>query len=105
MTETRFAQLNFYGPSISSLTKIGRAVSNGEGFTTMSGHSQIEMPLPVAVCAWCKPHERGSGVGAVSHGICMKHLRKFRMQIQEMNTKKHPRPAAQHARRETLSLL
>jgi hypothetical protein len=71
----------------------------------MSGNNQIEMPLPVAVCAWCKPDERGSGVGAVSHGICMRHLRKFRIQLHEKNAKKRPLTAKPHAKRETPSLL
>jgi hypothetical protein len=92
------------GFRISSLTKIGSPDSNSAGFN-MSGNKQIEMPLPVAVCAWCKPDERGSGVGAVSHGICMRHLRKFRIQLHEKNAKKGPHPAKPHAKRETPSLL
>jgi len=47
----------------------------------MTGN-QIELTLPVAVCAWCKPNERGSGIGAVSHGICLRHLRQFRLQLE-----------------------
>lgn len=47
----------------------------------MTAH-QIEFPLAVAVCAWCKPKERGTGVGALSHGICLRHLRKLKLEAQ-----------------------
>ncbi len=43
---------------------------------------QIEFPLSVAICAWCRPHELGTGIGAVSHGICPSHLRKLKLQMQ-----------------------
>ncbi len=43
--------------------------------------SQLEMPIPVAVCAWCKPKELGTGVGDVSHGICPRHLRNIRLKM------------------------
>jgi hypothetical protein len=42
--------------------------------------SQTEFSLAVAICAWCKPNERGSGLGAISHGICLRHLRKLKLQ-------------------------
>ena len=45
--------------------------------------SQTEFPLRVAVCAWCRPKERGDGVGAISHGICPRHLRKLKTALQE----------------------
>jgi hypothetical protein len=44
---------------------------------------QIEFPLAVAVCAWCKPRELGSGLGALSHGICLRHLRKIKLELQQ----------------------
>ena len=47
----------------------------------MTAH-QIEFPLAVAVCAWCKPKERGPGVGALSHGICLRHLKKLKLEAQ-----------------------
>ena len=40
---------------------------------------QTEFPLTVAVCAWCKPQSRGES-GTQSHGICLKHLRKLKLQ-------------------------
>ena len=43
--------------------------------------SQLEMTIPVAVCAWCKPKELGTGVGTVSHGICPRHLRNIQLQM------------------------
>jgi hypothetical protein len=44
--------------------------------------SQTEFGLSVAVCAWCKPHEYGQGIGAVSHGICLRHLRNLKLEVQ-----------------------
>ena len=43
---------------------------------------QIEFPLAVAVCAWCRPLELGAGLGALSHGICPRHLRKIKLDLQ-----------------------
>lgn len=44
--------------------------------------SQTEFSLAVAVCAWCKPHEHGERLGAVSHGICLRHLRNLKLEVQ-----------------------
>ena len=44
--------------------------------------SQTEFSLQVSICAWCKPNERGSGLGAISHGICLRHLRHLKLQTQ-----------------------
>ena len=55
---------------------------------------QIEFPLAVAVCAWCRPRELGSGLGAVSHGICPTHLRKLKLSLQRT-----PDAPARHKRR------
>lgn len=44
--------------------------------------SQTEFSLAVAVCAWCKPHEHGESIGAVSHGICLRHLRNLKLEVQ-----------------------
>jgi hypothetical protein len=62
-----------------------------------SSSRQTEFPMSVAVCAWCRPNERGEGLGAVSHGICLRHLRKLRMQIQHgspLHAKRSRRVAA-----------
>ena len=58
---------NWSGPSFGDFIMIG---------------AQTEFSLRVAVCAWCKPHERGSGLGAISHGICLRHLRHLKLQMQ-----------------------
>lgn len=45
------------------------------------GAEQIELPLRVPVCAWCRPPELGRGFGAISHGICPRHLRQLLLEI------------------------
>jgi hypothetical protein len=45
---------------------------------------QIEFPLAVAVCAWCRPRELYAGAGALSHGICPRHLRMMKLQVQRL---------------------
>lgn len=61
--------------------------------------SQTEFSLAVSICAWCKPHERGSGLGAISHGICLRHLRHLKLQTQGLLPKRagrtKPRSAIQ----------
>lgn len=47
---------------------------------------QIEFPMRVAVCAWCKPKYWGEGPGAVTHGICPRHLRKLKLEAQRLAT-------------------
>jgi hypothetical protein len=42
---------------------------------------QIEFPLMMTVCAWCRPRELGAGLGALSHGICPRHLRKIKLEL------------------------
>jgi hypothetical protein len=56
--------------------------------------SQTEFSLKVAICAWCKPNERGSGLGAISHGICLRHLRKLKLQTQGLLPKRLRRSSA-----------
>jgi hypothetical protein len=45
---------------------------------------QSELPLSVAVCAWCKPKHHGAELGAISHGICPRHLKKLQRELQQM---------------------
>jgi|GEM_PF-2876737 len=52
---------------------------------------QIELTLPVAICAWCKPKERGSFLGAVSHGICPRHLRNLKFEMEGVAIQPHRR--------------
>lgn len=57
---------------------------------------QIELPLSVAICAWCRPG--APRTGTVSHGICPRHLRKLQGQLQAGPTvtpPRRPRRAAQ----------
>ena len=53
--------------------------------------NQLNLSMPVAVCAWCKPRERGDGVGQLSHGICPWHLRKIKFQLQGVELRKRQR--------------
>ena len=42
---------------------------------------QIELPLGVPVCAWCRPRESHADVGMISHGICLRHLREMKLSL------------------------
>jgi len=50
--------------------------------------SQTEFSLSVSICAWCKPTERGAGLGAISHGICLRHLKNLKLQTQGLLPKR-----------------
>jgi len=50
--------------------------------------SQREFSLSVSICAWCKPNELGAGLGAVSHGICLRHLKNLKLQAQGLLPKR-----------------
>jgi hypothetical protein len=65
---------------------------------------QSEFPLRVPVCAWCKSKNRsadpGNSPGPVSHGICPRHLRKLKLELQMRKNGGHAAPAtASHSRR------
>lgn len=45
---------------------------------------QSELPLSVVVCAWCKPKHHGAELGAISHGICPRHLKKLQQELQTL---------------------
>ena len=53
----------------------------------MSASLQNEFPLRIPICAWCKPKNRGvelgTGLGVISHGICPRHLKKLRLELQK----------------------
>ena len=59
-----------------------------------AGAFQVEFPLRVAVCAWCRPDKCGSGAGEVSHGICLRHLRKLKLELRGLAFKRPRRRAA-----------
>jgi len=52
---------------------------------------QSELPISIAVCAWCKPKDRavelGTSLGAISHGICPRHLKKLQEELQALQAK------------------
>lgn len=51
----------------------------------MKAPQQSEFPLRVAICAWCKPKNRGVELGAtlgsISRGICPRHVEKLRREL------------------------
>ncbi len=55
---------------------------------------QSEFPLQVVVCAWCKPRNRGAdpgnSPGPISHGICPRHLKKLKLELQMKKAGSHP---------------
>ncbi len=63
---------------------------------------QIEFPMSVAVCAWCRPHELGASLGALSHGICPRHLRMMKLKLQGLGGAA-PGRTARRRQRENLS--
>jgi hypothetical protein len=56
---------------------------------------QVEFPLRVSVCAWCRPDRCGASAGEVSHGICLRHLRKLKFEIQGVAVKRRRRSSPQ----------
>ena len=64
-----------------------------------SAAQQSVLPLRVAVCAWCKPRELGAGLGALSHGICPRHLREMKATLQTSLSGTAVEPVRPRARR------
>jgi hypothetical protein len=62
---------------------------------------QLDLSLSVAVCAWCKPRVPMGEIGALSHGICPRHLRKVKLELQGVVSRRRRRAAADKTR-ETL---
>ena len=63
--------------------------------------AQLDLSLRVAVCAWCKPVARHGEVGLLSHGICPRHLRKVKLEVQGILPQRRRRAAARSARDES----
>jgi hypothetical protein len=61
--------------------------SAGEEAVGNTSLRQIEFTLPVAVCAWCKPGTVGGTMSIVSHGICLRHLKKMRLKLEKHRRK------------------
>jgi hypothetical protein len=59
--------------------------------------AQIEFPLKVAVCAWCKPQDQGTTMGTLSHGICLKHLRKLKLQARGFGPRRRSRNQSENS--------
>ena len=59
---------------------------------------QTEFSLRVPVCAWCQPKKRGAdpgnSPGSISHGICLRHLRKLKLELQMKKAGGQLAPAA-----------
>ena len=53
--------------------------------------SQIEFPLAVSVCAWCKPKEPDAVRGSLSHGICPRHLKRLKLEARGLVVKRSRR--------------
>lgn len=63
---------------------------------------QFQFPMPVAVCAWCEPQARSNSSLVLSHGICLRHLKKVKLEQrleafrkQKRSGRKPAYPAAQ----------
>ena len=59
---------------------------------------QSEFLLRVPVCAWCQPKNRradpDNSPGSISHGICPRHLRKLKLELQMKKAGGQLAPAA-----------
>ena len=70
------------GPhSAYKLARMNRLAYSGNT-RARSAADQTELPLRVAVCAWCEPRELGATLGALSHGICPRHFRELKVGLQ-----------------------
>lgn len=58
---------------------------------------QMNFSLTVAVCAWCEPHPPAGEIGALSHGICLRHLRQLKLQSQGLLPKHRRRSRRESA--------
>ena len=55
---------------------------------------QLNLSLRIAVCAWCKPRKADGSLGAVSHGICPRHLQKFKQESEGIPPRRRRRGPA-----------
>jgi hypothetical protein len=65
---------------------------------------QTEFPLAVTVCAWCKPKDADARPDGVSHGMCPRHLKKFKQRLQNKRRPGHSRRAGAFAPADSLLL-
>jgi hypothetical protein len=66
--------------------------------------SQTEFPMPVALCAWCRPGDRRQSFGLLSHGICPRHLRLMKLEAKGMTLKRSRSIKASRADRQAMLL-
>jgi len=55
---------------------------------------QLDLSLRVAICAWCKPRGPLGELGSLSHGICPRHLRRVKLEVQGMLPRRRRRAPA-----------
>jgi hypothetical protein len=60
--------------------------------------------MSVAVCAWCKPKEEHQQVGLLSHGICLRHLRKMKLEAHGLTARRTRAASVSHAKLEAMLL-
>jgi hypothetical protein len=81
----------------------------GRASCSQTAGAQIELPLSVPVCAWCKPDTgRGLNAALISHGICARHLKELKMSLNPPaagSAKAPPRPSRRKHRIEGEVLL
>jgi hypothetical protein len=53
--------------------------------------AQLDFSLPIAVCAWCQPDPPAGEIGALSHGICLRHLKTLKLSCQGVQIKRRRR--------------
>ncbi len=81
----------------------------GRTSCSKAADKQIELPLGVAICAWCEPDgRRGLDAALVSHGICPRHFKELEMSLNPLaleRAKALPRRSRRKFRNEGEGLL
>ena len=54
-------------------------------------YRQIDLPMLITVCAWCKPKEPDAVRGSLSHGICPRHLKRLKLEARGLVVKRSRR--------------
>jgi hypothetical protein len=62
---------------------------------------QLDLSLRVSICAWCKPRAPLGEIGSLSHGICPRHLRKVKLELQGILPKRRRRVDAHSTHEES----
>lgn len=104
--------INCYERTIQQAIKVrwtNRMIATIKKVVRMNAPQQSELPMRVAVCAWCKPKNRGlelgASLGAISHGICPRHLKQLRLELQKQKeAAQSTRKPVSHSRRRKTTL-